>query len=103
MRLYKRLVRWWTDEYGGEWKAHADFTMEQGDSFWSAFQTLFATNPDPFWWTMVKLGKVRKVHPMFSFTPEHDADDHSVPAIECDPPAPIAHSHDSTDAASEPE
>ena len=70
MKVYKKLSRWWQDAYGGEHQVHADFEIEAGDTFASAFHDLFKHDGDLYWLTPVQAGQVRKVHILFSVTPE---------------------------------
>lgn len=68
MWVFKRLARWWHDEYGGEHVAHADFAMEAGDTFASAFHDLFERASGEHWRRPVPEGQEVRVHVKFSFS-----------------------------------
>ncbi len=68
MWIFKKLAHWWRDEYGGEYVAHADFSMEPGDTFASAFAELFEGAGNPEWTQPVPEGSEVRVHVKFSFS-----------------------------------
>lgn len=60
MKVYKPLVRWWDSRFGGEFRYHADFTVEAGERMSEALRKLF--EPQEYDYSP----HVRKVHLMMS-------------------------------------
>lgn len=64
MKVYKRLSRWWEDNHGGEFKVHADFTIQEGETFAGALANLFENDPgyERYWQRPTPESWERKIH-----------------------------------------
>jgi len=59
MKEYKDLSRWRSETHGGEWRCHADFTVEDEETFTEAFAQLFERTEDGYFRDK---GILKKIH-----------------------------------------